>query len=362
MSYDIEVFSVERPIVEPPPNGPDWQIVVDGPARVEPEDIPGDGRTALPGLRFLTRLHLEGDASASARTTLITLGRAVARDARGVIVDQQTGTVETPRGVQRLTASAEPTGDPILQLSWFVHDVNPLITAAPGALLELFQHSVPELMPRRYGLHEPARFKIESEGHAHFTTFLQQHLREPFVWTCHKPCRDVFIAIPERVGPTSRGFRCGRLTIAIDGAAAGDRAWRVELTRLWLAVSDLVRPFYAEIRSGECPTKSWWWNGIPAAAPAALLIGEPYIRLWPEFGAAARTTRTGLAYRERFSPVEATSATNDVPSPPARLAQPVDRSEPIAFDPLASGSLTALLQQKIRYPDVWPFEGPLSEG
>jgi hypothetical protein len=97
----------------------------------------------------------------------------------------------------------------------------------------------------------------------------RSELRDNIVWYCHKPCRYIFKSIPERVGATPRGFRCGRLTLDVDGQAAGDRAWRMELTRLWLTIADLILPFYAEIRMGECPTKSWWWNGIPTASPAA---------------------------------------------------------------------------------------------
>lgn len=110
MSYDVEVFSTQEPIAPASEEGRGWQIAVEGPLNVEPEDIPAQVRALLPGLRFLTQFHLEGDAPSSAQKRLLTMARSVARSARGVVVDQQQGAVETPRGVQRLEIEPEWKG------------------------------------------------------------------------------------------------------------------------------------------------------------------------------------------------------------------------------------------------------------
>ena len=348
MSYDIEVFSTDEPSAPSAQEGRGWQIAIDGPMRVEPEDIPDRVRTTIPGLRFLTRLHLQGEASAAAEKTLITSARELARAARGVIVDQQQGTIETPRGVQRLQIAKGAKSDSVLQLSWFVHDIGPLTKTLPAGIIDTFERTLPECLPRRYGLYEPPQFKLEAEGLDHFRQFLRDHLQDTPgpVWYCETPCQFVFVSIPDRVGPTPRGFRCGRLTLNVDGKAGGDRAWRVELTRLWLAIADLIKPFYAEIRAGECPIKSWWWNGIPAPPPSAVLLGEPYASLWSDFG-SAKTSSTGLRYMEHF--VEPNDAR--MPSPPPGIAQ--RRGQAAAVD-----IATMLQAQTPLYPDIWPFDGP----
>lgn len=345
MSYDIDVFSAEEPAAPAAQEGRGWQIAVDGPLRVEPEDIPAQVRSLLPGIRFLTQFHLEGDAPASARKTVATAARELARAARGVVVDQQAGTVETPRGVQRFEVARDWSGGDLLQLSWFVQDVAPLISAVSTTVLDTVQRTLPEFLPRRYGLFEPPQHKLETDGLDHCRQFIEAHARDNMVWYCHKPGQHVFVSIPDRVGATPRGFRCGRLTLNVDGKAAGDPAWRTELTRLWLEVADLIHPFYAEIRREACPTTSWWWNGIPAGSPSAVLIGEPYVELWPDFAASARTSPSGLRYVEQF--VE--KGAGGVPSPPPRIARPADP---------AKQTLVDLMAAPIRYPDVWPFEGP----
>ena len=365
MSYDIEVFSTEKPIAPASEEGRGWQIAVDGPLNVEAEDIPAQVRTILPGLRFLTQFHLEGNATSSAQKKLLTMARGVARIARGIVVDQQQGTVETPRGVQRLEIEPEWKGDGLLQLSWFVEDVAPLSRALPTEMLDVFQRTIPEVLPRRYGLWEPPQFKLATDGIDHLRQFLDQNLRDNIVWYCHKPCRYIFKSIPERVGATPRGFRCGRLTLDVDGKAAGDRAWRMELTRLWLTIADLILPFYAEIRMGECPTKSWWWNGIPTASPAALLIGKPYAELWPDFVSAARSSPRGMHYLEQFVEAPADGAENRIPSPPGGIAQPPEPARQTIFDPSKPEDMAAMRAamfqpHKTPYPEVWPFEGPVS--
>jgi hypothetical protein len=361
VSYDVDVFSADEPTPPAPQEGRGWQIVVDGPLHVETEDIPEQVRTVLPGVRFLTQFHLEGNAPATAQKKLMTLARDVARTARGVVIDQQHGTVETPRGVQRLEVEPQWTGGRLLQVSWFVHDVEPLARTLPTEIIDAFQRTIPELLPRRYGLYEPPQFKLQTQGLDHLRQFLKKNLRDSVVWYCHKPCQYLFVSIPDRVGPTPRGFRCGRLTLDMDGNVAGDRAWRVELTRLWLTVANLIQPFYAEIRMGACPTKSWWWNGIPSRTPSALLIGKPYVGLWPDFESPAHSWSAELRYMEKFADTASDDTESCLPSPPVSIAQPPEPMRQTVFDPAKPQDMLAMFQvHATPYPDVWPFEGPFS--
>jgi hypothetical protein len=76
------------------------------------------------------------------------------------------------------------------------------------------------------------------------------------------------------------------------------------LRRLWRRVSRELCPFYGEVRTlrghvrtgarigidGETeknPTRAWWWKGIPAKVGHALVVGQPYVDLWPELNASA---------------------------------------------------------------------------
>jgi hypothetical protein len=112
---------------------------------------------------------------------------------------------------------------------------------------------------------------------------------------------------------------------------------------------------------GESPTKSWWWNGIPARTPAALLIGEPYAGLWPEFVSGARPSPRGLRYVEQFIEAAGGRAASRIPAPPVRIAQPPEPVRQTVFDPSKPEDMAAMFQvQTTPYPEVWPFDGPFS--
>lgn len=113
---------------------------------------------------------------------------------------------------------------------------------------------------------------------------------------------------------------------------------------------------------GECPTKSWWWNGIPTAMPSALLIGKPYAALWPDFVSTARSSAAGLHYLEHFVETGAADAGNRIPPPPSSIAQPAEHPRQTEFDPSKPEDMAAMFQpHKTPYPEVWPFEGPVSQ-
>jgi hypothetical protein len=57
------------------------------------------------------------------------------------------------------------------QLSRFVYDAAPLVRSLPAELLNLFQRTIPECLPRRYGLHEPPQFTLAKEGIDHLRQF-----------------------------------------------------------------------------------------------------------------------------------------------------------------------------------------------
>jgi hypothetical protein len=134
VSYDVEVWSVERPALPDvlpagarwAPNGDGWsagarhwQVVIGPISELEPEDIPDDLHPTLPGLRYLTELNLEPiGAPAAGRSLLDRTARAIARRAHGVVVDRQADTIALPSGVRRYRG-ARAEGLDLLSLSWW---------------------------------------------------------------------------------------------------------------------------------------------------------------------------------------------------------------------------------------------------
>src|SRR5215469_1552656 len=71
-------------------SGGTWQIVVEAPQAIEPEDLPEGASELLPGLLSLTALTLEPlSASESAAAELMAIANAIAVELSGLVEDPQ---------------------------------------------------------------------------------------------------------------------------------------------------------------------------------------------------------------------------------------------------------------------------------
>lgn len=357
MSYDLEVYCVQQPAVEAGPSGPSWQVVVVDPVVVEDEDLEDSVRRAVPGIRFLVHIHIEGSAPQKAFKAANVIANRLAREYRGVVVDQQQGTVQTPRGVKRYETKMAAKDDYLpLELSWFFEGDEDFAFQGATRFVDILEERLSEALPRRYGLFEPPQHRLDRDGMYHFKEFFLRYLRDSIVWCCSKPFDYVFVSIPKHVGPTNRGYRCCRITLSGTTKPLQVPGWPLELKRTWLEIGSIVKPFYAEIRSpARHGTKSWWWNGIPSQPPLALLIGKPYLALWPEFVRVSQKFGPNLHYLEsRFLE----DASVNYPSPPEEIAQPPNRR--IERDKVTGAELFEMMLNDLQYPPVWPFDGPLA--
>jgi hypothetical protein len=355
MSYDLEVYCVQQPEVEQGPSGPSWQVLVVDPVVVEGEDLEDSVRLAIPGLRFLVYIHIEGSAPQKAFKSANVIANRLAREYRGVVVDQQQGTVQTPRGVKRYeTKMAEKDEFLPLELSWFFEGDKEFALHGATRFVDLLEQRLPEALPRRYGLFEPPQHRLDRDGIDHFKQFFVGNLRDLIVWCCSKPFDYIFVSIPDHVGPTKRGYRCCRITLSGTTKPLRIPGWPLELKKTWLEIASIVKPFYAEIRSpAQHGTKSWWWNGIPPQPPLAVLIGGPYLAHWPEFVSASQKYGPDLHYLDSRFPEQAGI---DYPTPPEEIAQPPNKR--VEKDNVTGEVLFEMMLNDIQYPPVWPFEGP----
>jgi hypothetical protein len=326
MSYDISVWCLE-PFRDPSalPNAGSWTvreshwsiegkgwILNSGPSDIVlPEDIPEDVVPVLPGIQHVVHLTLEPiDAPEAGFKALRKAAKTIAKASRGVVLDPQAGSVELPGGVNRYVPPKREKESrvAILEMSWWFEHASLLERAELENFLETLSTYLPEAMPRRYGLYEPPQHELEKTGRDHLLSFLTDHLTESVVWYATAPVAYVFISIGpdsgwQRVGAKTE-FRCNRISIELDTAALDQPGWQTGLLRAWRALSKRLNPFYGDVRtlqgyfrsgtgfssdgaSEPEPTKSWWWKGIPQRLGHAVVLGEPYSQLWPEFCASA---------------------------------------------------------------------------
>lgn len=281
-----------------------WQIVAGEMQRAEPEDVPPEAAEALPGLAVLVALSLEPvGAPRSAHAALHAAARAVAAELAGLVEDPQEGTVTLPRGVKRYVPPARAERLDVLELSWY-HLTSPLREDGGAMrLLQTLRASLPEAVPRRYGLYEPPQHRTDETGLEHLATFLADHLEASAVCYPTRPCVGFSLADCGGKPAPRLGFRAHRFALQFEAAALRQPGWERALRQLWRDVSRFFQPFYADARivrgfawSGATlladretevhPIRSWFWRGIPPTPGLAMVLGPPYTELWrPELTA-----------------------------------------------------------------------------
>jgi hypothetical protein len=315
----------------------------------------------LPGIGYLTELKLSAvaphRAPQSAQRVLRRTATSIARIARGVIVEPDTDSVTVPAGVQRfIRQHADGYPRRLLSLSWWF-TAGPLLCGDFEPLLRVCAAELPEALPRRYGTSLPPEYEYAEEGREHFLAFLRANARGlASIWHPSAPVVDVMLGIPESVGNSKKGFRAAFLTVTIDADALRQAGWERALRRFWRAVSELVQPFYGDVRqldgyrrsrgrylitadSERHPVRAWWWGGIPPGPAQALVLGQPYLDLWPLFAQQADVV-AGVALQDGEDWAARRNVFDAIAPAPQELLM-------LAGDGIPHS-----------YPKLWPFAPP----
>lgn len=384
MSYDVDVW-LRRPVVleELLPesdgwvdhgglrvrHGESWQILVGPLDRIEAEDVPREIETVIPGVAWLVGVTLEGSRSAALETLPAVLRQlAVAGD--GAVEDR--GLLITADGsIHRRRPARPPRVIDLLKLSWFWSDGAP----AQGfdgltAVVRRIDESLPEALPRRFGLTEPPQLRWEDEGLDGFVRFLDENRDDVIIWYPRAPVRDVDLH-ERRRWRFDPGFAVNRLTIDVDAAALKKRGWGQKLASAFTGIAEVVQPFYAEVRllrgfhgsgrhlssePGETdvdPINGNLWRGLPNQPALAVALGTPYVGRWPALEAIAEKRGNLLL----ACPKDLSTSAIEIPEPPGRLVQRFDGRWEWFRHPTPGGASVPAVTT--RYPDKlskdWPF-------
>jgi hypothetical protein len=273
---------------------------------VDPEDVPEDVRTALPGISHMVEFNLEPlGAPQAAYALLKRVAKAVALQSHGAVADPQSGIVTTPAGVRRWVSQPRSQTVTALQLSWFSIDDRLASRAGLERVVRCLEHHVPEALPVRYGQYEPPSFRYSETGLGHLLDFLAEEYLVPgnlglAVWYPKRPVLDVNLSLGVGKRRSGDGWRCHRLTMTLDAAVLGQSGWPTAVQRLWRRMTHEAHAFYADARvlrnyrlgsgteaewraSGRHPVCGPVWTGIPRDGALAVALGPPYLSRWPEF-------------------------------------------------------------------------------
>lgn len=280
-----------------------YELTVVPPREVKPEEIPAEVLLSVPGVRFVTELHLTPDPPTDlVRGHLMKFALRLAKEQDGAVENLQP---LPAAGEKRLTSAVPGFAFPavngyteMLTLSvWFPPDRG--FDTLADAVYAVFERYFPPALPVQYGSTVDAELDFEANGgKAFFLDFLR---REPApVWIGHAPVTHVYVADAARRSSAVPGFRAGCLTVELPDKIYDFPEWGFALRRLLRELARVTGAFFGQIARRESGVVSWWWRGIPLELGVACVIGEPYFGRIPDCGAKGRVTETPDGGRQAY--------------------------------------------------------------
>lgn len=375
MSYDLQVWTTTRPVL--PGCLPDgdwsqsesswthgarsWQLILQRPLAIDLEDMPEEVGRSLPGLAFLTELHLEpASAPESARRFATKVAKAIAKSAHGAVVDDQVGTIALPRGVRRYRAEPGRSVE-LLTMSWWWTGAGLTTTESLVQFLDLVDEHVPEVLPRRYGLYEPPEFRLEEQGRTHLVEFLHEAGSDFVIAYPTLPALGLTLNLQEEPGHGRHGFATHHLRVDFDRSVLAQPGWEIALKRFWRAISLSLDPFFGDVRTlkgyqrrgsrlwvppgaEDHPVEGPFWAGLPRGPVHAVVVGSPYLELWPKMSEAASGGPRLLCAKQWRGEADVLDSIGGIPEELADLSEVTGG---VGVFPPIRGAPT--------YPRVWPF-------
>lgn len=270
---------------------------VDGPNRLEAEDLPDRATGAIRGSGWLVEISAKGPTSGK---WAMELAIHLARAADGVVFDPQEDAVTWPSGWR----SADPaTGVELIdlvELSWYVHrpsDIAGLIRR----MLQVVEDHAPEALPKRYGTYEPFQERFEGPGRGEDLARVAVEAALTYAsmvfFSANRPAYSGALSISSlQKYPPGHDRATVQLSASFDGRAfARDVAFADRIVSLFLAMASEVKSIYAaawverdwELRRGRiwsgAATESRplpradAWIGLPASPTWLAWFGGPYV-------------------------------------------------------------------------------------
>lgn len=210
--------------------------------------------------------------------SLIRFAKRLAREARGAVLDAQTGETWPKSSGRKVDHPTRGVPTDTVQFHWYML-ADEMPPNFPQLYLDLSRKLLPEALPRRYGTTEPLQGKLERDGDR---GFIQAYESEPdsmlFMYCTHPvPYGYILGRFMHRHG----GVRTVKLEM--DRSALSDPPWRDAAHRFFIKFAEQSSSFFASAEvlrnhtwdgrnfrtgpTGEEPdplTSRGKWGGLPA--------------------------------------------------------------------------------------------------
>jgi len=321
-------------------------VEMDGPSRIEAEDVPDAAIGAIGGIGakgWLIQLSVKAAAGVEIWPTDLAVHLARATD--GVVYDPQLDRVTWPPGFEPRDAATGEERFSEIALAWYTAwpSQDPEL---PRRLLDLLASHLPDALPQRYGGYEPLPHRFEGDDRKE--RFIGRWLEEAsgwtpsLSWTTAPPCLggSVSMSTVQPVTYPRPGQPMVRVSVEFDSrASARDPALTARFVAAFRAVAAGLRCVYAGATLNRnaimtrgrplADSRTEWgpmpradrWIGLPAAPTWLAWFGRPYADLVrPTLaGVATEEDASGILLRLGTEPMHADDLADRFPPLPAAL-------------------------------------------
>lgn len=322
MSYDFELYASRTQTLADPPELDGGNIVLDGPDRVEVEDLPREYLSVLGKKRLLYRIHLEGEIGEQDRSVVNDWLRALIIGSNGILIDQQTETFEAVDKSGSVSASGGK-GKELGSMSFVFEDGERFYASGFENMLARISETLSAAMPTRYGYYEPLQGKTKQGEYSAIVSDFQKDtallLKSPSPFghiSLSVPCDKTF----EKYHPhhfLRRHHLLGSIRFELRPRLFANPSLLSSLEDLFKALCVELDVVYAEVLDTAEPETAWFWYGLPSRkATHAICVGPAYQDVWPESSRGGELVggRHRVFFVDRFG--------NTPPKPPSALIAP----------------------------------------
>jgi hypothetical protein len=265
---------------------------IDGPLRIDAEDLPSELAAAVLMPRWTLDLSLPAGSPDLAWAMVVKTGRYLADMAEGVLFDPQEDRIVWPRSQQRRLARSEGERTTHVEFSWVI-PAGAFAEALPRRLLATFRRRLPEALPRRYGAFEPLQHRLEEGDDAFVSRWLEEQGSAVglLFWKGSTPVGEGFVSFPSDQRP-DLGIPAGSVQFQVDGRVFDDARWRELAFELLDEIGELSSAFYSRAlveqrRGGGIPASEFGalpppvvsrgaWSGLPDHPAWLTWLGPGY--------------------------------------------------------------------------------------
>lgn len=266
--------------------------IVDGPLRVETEDLADQLAAMLLAPKWLYQLNFSAEIPQRHFNTILGLAKLIAKDGDGAVYDPQEDEVLWPRSrPKRIVSRADEPARPELFLDFFMP-----ARANGGTLIQSYlnvcRRSLPEGVPKRYGDYEPLQHRLtglhdekalldfaDAASQVEYGDWLFWTATRPFVHSSlsfgdrRRDCHHVFYQNhPHR----NRTRPMTQLHASLLGKVAENEAWADAIELFVAEVARATGAFCASASLGAWTAMGRTWIGIPSTPTWLSWYGRPY--------------------------------------------------------------------------------------